>query len=45
MTRPERIHIKENVEICFNNVDVVTGSKGYEHWWSIEYKRRDSDDL
>lgn len=45
MTRPERIHIKEGVEICFNNVDVVTGNKGYEHWWSREYERRDSDDL
>ncbi|MFG6329123.1 MAG: DUF4869 domain-containing protein [Lachnospiraceae bacterium] len=45
MTRPELIHIKEDVKICFNNADVVAGSKGYEHWWSKEYKRRDLDDL
>lgn len=45
MSRPERIHIKEDVEICFNNADVVTGRKGYEHWWSKEYERRDADDL
>ena len=45
MSRPERIHIKENVEICFNNADVVTGRVGYEHWWSEEYAGRDSDDL
>lgn len=45
MSRPERIHIKENVEICFNNADVVIGRVGYEHWWSEEYARRDSVDL
>lgn len=45
MSRPERIHIKENVEICFNNADIVTGCVGYEHWWSEEYARRGSDDL
>lgn len=45
MTRSERIHIKEDVKICFNNADIVAGSKGYEHWWSKEYERRDLDDL
>lgn len=45
MSRPERIHIRENVEICFNNTDVVMGYQGYEHWWSKEYARRDADDL
>lgn len=45
MSRPERIRIKEDMEICFNNTDKVTGRKGYEHWWSKEYERRDSDDL
>ena len=45
MTRPERIYIKDDVEICFNDADIVTGSKGYEHWWSREYKRRSLDDL
>ena len=37
--------IKDDVEICFNDADIVTGSKGYEHWWSREYKRRSLDDL
>ena len=45
MSRPERIHIKEDVEICFNNANVVIGRGGYEYWWSEEYARRDSDDL
>ena len=45
MSRPERIHIADNVEICFNNMDVVTGRRGYEQWWSKEYARRDADDL
>ncbi len=45
MSRPERIHIRENVKICFNNTDVVMGYQGYEHWWSKEYARRDADDL
>lgn len=25
LSRPERIHIDENVKICFNNTDIVTG--------------------
>ena len=45
MTRPERINIKDDVEICFNNTDIVMGRNGYEEWWSMEYERRDSDDL
>lgn len=71
MSRPERIHIADDVKICFitckpaqrkyvtevahnlhaereipiNNMDVVTGRKGYELWWSKEYARRDADDL
>ena len=45
MSRPERICIADNVEICFNNMDVVTGRSGYEQWWSKEYERRDADDL
>lgn len=45
MSRPERIHIADNVEICFNDTDVVTGRRGYEQWWSGEYARRDADDL
>lgn len=45
MSRPERIHIPENAEICFNNEEVVTGRHGYETWWSKEYERRKTDDL
>lgn len=45
MTRPERINIEDDIEICFNNTDIVMGRNGYEHWWSKEYERRDSDDL
>ncbi len=45
MSRPERIDIADNIEICFNNTDVVAGRKGYEQWWSREYARRDADGL
>lgn len=45
MSRPERIYIADNVEVCFNDMDIVTGRKGYEQWWSREYARRDADDL
>lgn len=45
LSRPERIHIGENVKICFNDTDVVMGRQGYEQWWTDEYKRRESDDL
>ena len=45
MSRPERIDIADNVEICFNNSDVVIGRRGYEKWWSEEYARRNADDL
>lgn len=45
MTRPERLQIRDDMEICFNGTDMVTGYSGYEHWWSEEYRRRESDDL
>ena len=45
MSRPERIDIADDVEIRFNNTDVVIGRRGYEKWWSEEYARRDADDL
>lgn len=45
MSRPERIHIAENVEICFNDEEVVKGRHGFEQWWTREYERRESDDL
>lgn len=45
MTYPERFPIEPDVQICFNNRDVVVGRKGYEQWWSREYERRREDDL
>jgi hypothetical protein len=26
-------------------LDIVTGNKGYNAWWSKEYERREADDL
>ena len=37
--------IPDDAEIRFNDSDIVTGSKGYNAWWSEEYKRREADDL
>lgn len=45
MSRPDRIQIAEDVEICFNNNDVVCGRRGFEHWWTKEYERRELGDL
>ena len=45
MSRPERFAIGNDVKICFNDRDIVTGKTGYEHWWSNEYERRAQNDL
>lgn len=45
MNYPERFPIDPDVQICFNDKDVVCGKSGYEHWWSAEYERREKDDL
>lgn len=45
MNRPERFQIGKDVNICFNDTDVVTGKDGYEQWWSKEYERRAENDL
>lgn len=45
MSRPSRIHMGDYKKICFNDREVVTGRKGYEHWWSKEYERRALDGL
>lgn len=45
MSHPERIDIKENVQICFNDSDIVAGRTGYEEWWTREYGRRSLNDL
>lgn len=45
MSRPTLADIPDNAEIRFNDSDIVTGSKGYNTWWSKEYERREADDL
>ena len=39
MSRPTLVDIPDDVQIRFNNSDIVTGSKGYNVWWSKEYDR------
>lgn len=34
-----------DVQIRFNNSDVVTGGRGYNAWWSKEYEGREACDL
>lgn len=45
MSRPSFVEIPENAQIRFNDSEIVTGSIGYQTWWSNEYKRREADDL
>lgn len=45
MSRPTLVDISDDVQIRFNDSDIVTGSKGYNAWWSKEYERREADDL
>ncbi|RHV93535.1 DUF4869 domain-containing protein [Clostridium sp. OF09-10] len=45
MSRPTLTEIPDNAKIRFNDSDVVTGSAGYNEWWSKEYERREEDDL
>lgn len=45
MSHPERFFIPDDVQICFNDNEIVTGRQGYERWWSAEYERRNEDDL
>ena len=45
MSRPTLTEIPDNAKIRFNDSDVVTGSAGYNDWWSKEYERREEDDL
>ena len=45
MSRPTLVDIPDDVQIRFNNSDIVTVSKGYNVWWSKEYERREADDL
>lgn len=45
MNCPERFEIDENIQIMFNDTDIVVGKRGYELWWTKEYERREKDDL
>lgn len=45
MSRPSFTTIPDDTQIRFNNNEVVTGSTGYNEWWSREYERREKDDL
>lgn len=45
MSRPTLVEIPDDVEIRFNDKDIVTGKSGYNTWWSKEYQRREADDL
>lgn len=45
MSRPTLVEIPDDVEIRFNDTEIVTGNSGYHAWWSKEYERREADDL
>ena len=45
MSRPSLADISDDAIIRFNDTDVVTGSDGYNAWWSKEYERREANDL
>ena len=45
MSRPALADIPDDAIIRFNDADVVTGSAGYNAWWSKEYERREANDL
>lgn len=45
MSRPTLTEIPDDAKIRFNDSDIVTGSRGYQAWWSREYERREADDL
>ena len=45
MSRPTLAEIPDDANIRFNDTDVVTGSTGYNTWWSKEYERREANDL
>lgn len=45
MSYPERFAISDEVQICFNGKDIVSGRHGYEKWWTEEYERRNADEI
>ena len=44
-TKPTLFDIPDDAKIRFNDSDIVTGSRGYNAWWSKEYARREANDL
>ena len=45
MSRPKLFDMPDEAKMRFNDSDIVTGSRGYNAWWSREYERREADDL
>lgn len=45
MSRPGFAETPDKAKMRFNDKDIVTGSAGYQSWWSREYKRRERNDL
>ena len=45
MSRPSFMDVSNDAKIRVNGNDIVTGSTGYNAWWSREYERREKDDL
>ena len=45
MSRPTLVEISENVQLRFNDTEIVTGNSGYNAWWSREYERREANGL
>ena len=41
MSRTSFVNIPRTTQIRFNEKDIVTGNKGYQQWWTREYKRRE----
>ena len=39
MSRPSLFDIPDDVQIRFNDSDIVTGGRGYNAWWGKEYER------
>lgn len=45
MSRPTLTDISEDTQFRFNDNEIVTGSTGYNEWWSREYERREKLDI
>ncbi len=45
MSRPTLTDISEDTQFRFNDNEIVTGSAGYNEWWSREYERREKLDI